>query len=55
MQQYQCLLVANECYQRGRMMTPTKIVVHSTAAAITSADVLSASVLQVTCSTTLEG
>lgn len=28
MQQYQCLLVANECYQRGRMMTPTKIVAH---------------------------
>ena len=36
MQQYQCLLVANECYQRGRMMTPTKIVVHSTAANNTS-------------------
>lgn len=32
MQQYQCLLVDNECYQRGRLMTPTKIVVHSTAA-----------------------
>ena len=36
MQQYQCLLVANECYQRGRFMTPTKIVVHSTAANNTS-------------------
>jgi len=36
MQQYQCLLVANECYKRGRMMTPTKIVVHSTAANNTS-------------------
>ena len=36
MQQYQCLLVANECYQRGRLMTPTKIVVHSTAANNTS-------------------
>lgn len=36
MQQYQCLLVANECYKRGRLMTPTKIVVHSTAANNTS-------------------
>jgi len=26
MQQYQCLLVANECYKRGRMMTISVIV-----------------------------
>ena len=36
MQQYQCLLVANECYKRHRLMTPTKIVVHSTGANNTS-------------------
>lgn len=36
MQQYQCLLIKNDCYKRGAWMTPTKIVVHSTAANNTS-------------------